>query len=121
MIKLILKFKKNNIHAIFTHKNKTLYKISFNIEKKNNQNKNIKTQIIVEKLGFFIRKLNSKIKKEIKILLFIEGYNNTKFPILKALQIENINFFKIYYIFNKPFNGCKKKRERRILYYIFLR
>ena len=108
-LKLYIKFCKNNIHANLSKNNKTLFKTSFKINT-NSSNKSTQVQIFVENLSFFLKKLNI----DYRVLLFIEGYHILKYYTLKSMQINKINFFKIYHVSKTPFNGCQLKKSRRL-------
>lgn len=85
----------NNLNKFFNKKNKILKNkrlVTYITKKKNNRKK--------KSNRFFNRKPNYKY-----LINWLVNYN-------KALKLTRINFF-YFYIFNKAYNGCKKKKNYR--------
>ena len=106
---IYLHFKSNNtfINIVDIKTNKSLFTSSFKrFEIKKYREKNV-IKTIIEKL---ISKHNIKT-----ISIAICGFNINRYKILHSIfEFKNINYTNLYYIQKKPFNGCKKKKEKRL-------
>ena len=109
MINIILTFKKNNIHFNCSNNGFTFYK--FSLEQTKKKHINIIIQHINTKIIILIKKMNPLI--EIKFI--VTGYHPHIYKIIRNLSLTNNQINKIFYISKKPFNGCKKKKLRRLL------
>ena len=109
MIQLVIKFTKNNIHINISKNGFTFYKLSLKGFKK--RNVNLISQYINDNLNSIINKINPLIK----INVFISGYHPTTYRLVKTMPFFNSRINQIFFISKKSFNGCRKKKERRLL------
>lgn len=130
-VNLYITFKNSNIHVNVTDKiNKTLWSTS----------RNAKSQILfkekfspssfsIEENTFFtgnlIKNINSFfIKYQVKkVFIIISGFHIKRSMFLKSLfnmlcSHGGLEVNRIFYVSKKPYNGCRKKKQRRLLLWL---
>jgi len=110
--KIFITFSSSNIHINFTDiKDHTLFKKSCQ------SSKSVFNQITFYKN--ILQEVISFIKKEkVKVLVvMVSGFHVKRFLFLKDFfsAIQGVTISRIFFISAKPFNGCRKKKIRRLL------
>lgn len=110
--KIFITFSFSNIHITITDIiDKTVFKQTCK-SNKNSINQSIFYKNLIEETISFFKKEKIKI-----VIITISGFHVKRFFFLKDFfsSITNINITRIFFISSKPFNGCRKKKKRRLL------
>lgn len=111
--KIFISFSSSNIHINITDIiDKTIFKQSCK-SNKSSVNQSIFYKSLLEKIFTFIKK--EKIQT---VIIIISGFHVKRFFFLKDFfsLVNKININRIFFISSKPFNGCRKKKRRRLLF-----
>jgi len=120
-VKLYITFKNSNIHVNFIDiHNKTIWNSSSNVKTKlvdgGKRSSGSFYSVLLESIPGFI--MSFKIKK---IFIIISGFHIKRSSFLKGLlevltrSRGGVEVIRIFYVSKKPYNGCRKKKYRRLL------
>jgi ribosomal protein S11 len=111
MVKLYVTFNKiNNLHLVVSDTSgSTLYKKTYGFFDKSSKLRILHVQKIFTHLCFFLESRNLQ-----NILVLFQGNGFQRFSFLKEFFSKNLNILKIFYVSTKSFNGCRKKKQRRL-------
>jgi|LauGreDrversion4_2_1035121.scaffolds.fasta_scaffold496556_1 ribosomal protein S11 len=111
MIKIYITFNKlNNLHVVVsTTVGHTIYKKTYGFFDKSSKLKTLHVQKIFSHLCFFLESRHLK-----NVIIIFQGNGFQKFSFLKEFFSKNLNILKIFYVSSKSFNGCRKKKQRRL-------
>lgn len=115
--KVFVKSSRNNFHITVTTfcNKKTLLTLSggqFTNDKSSRNSISVLVQLIQQVSSFFrARGVHSP-----EILLYFDGFVKQKSRVVKELSILGIQIKKIFYVKRRAFNGCRLKKQRRLLF-----
>ena len=120
---LVFTFKPHNIHVRFCFLNhlqkvKTIFKCSCGFFAKTQRLKPFVidklVNAIVEKYVAFVS--NKHLLKKTQLLLVYRGFNPVRFLVLKKVLQSSLPVSRLYFVQNRAFNGCRKKKQKRLLF-----
>jgi len=114
--KIFVKSSRNNIHITVTTpcNTKTLLTVSGGLFTKDKSSRNsisVITQLIFYVSSFF----RERGVYSPKIFLYFDGFVKQKVRVVKEFRESGIYIQKIFYINRRAFNGCRLKKQRRLL------
>ena len=69
---------------------------------------------VIEKYKIFINK--NIVIQNTQIFFIYQGFNTTRFIILKKILQSNLPIYKFLFVQKKAFNGCRKKRKASLIF-----
>lgn len=110
---IYITFSNNNVHILVRDSKKVLFKktCGFFVKGSLRSNETIVEQLVVD-VCLFIKKNNY-----VNVILFLKGLGTYRFVVFKVMQkITFIRFLRVYQVSNRVFNGCRKRKKRRLLF-----
>lgn len=112
--KIFISFSSTNIHVNITNiQDQTIFKQSC-FSKKFFSNEIFFYRGLLVTIKNFL-----KTKQIKKLIIIISGFHKKRFFFLKDFfnLFQKIKIYKVFFISSKPFNGCRKKKKRRLLFF----
>jgi len=105
----------NNIHLnIIDNEGLTVFKKSYGCVDKSSKLRLLGVQKLFNLASTALEKKNNH-----KIVIIFNGTSIQRFLFLKDFLKKSIIVSKIFYISTKAFNGCRKKKQRRLLVFFW--